>query len=316
MSGRPSLAELPVQRPSAPADEAQARARFFNSGNAFNLKLPPVPAGLFDAVAAQALAATRSGWWACDQSAAMGQPGPATTPLMLARYGRVAAGDELPVAAQATATLCYVIEGEGVCTGGGTEAPLRFAAGDVFLLPGGTPCSLKGGAAGALLWVVDNQPQLALEGARPGPAEAAPVARVHYPAAEIERQLALVTATAAGAGTSGHALIFSSEQQEARRNLMPSLTLSLNTLPPGEQQAPHRHNSAAITLVLQGERCHSRVDGQACAWRRWSTMVTPPGAAHSHHNAGGMQARFLIVQDGGLHYHARTMGFEFLGADG
>jgi hypothetical protein len=38
----------------------------------------------------------------------------------------------------------------------------------------------------------------------------------------------------------------------------------------------------------------------------------PPGEPHSHHNGGDVQARFLIVQDGGLHYHARTMGFQFL----
>lgn len=311
MNGRPSLAELPVQLPSAPADEAQARARFFNSGNAFNLKLPPVPAGLFDDVAAQACTAARSGWWACDQSAAMGQPGPATTPLMLARYAHVAAGDALAFDLPATAAICHVMRGSGWCSGG--QAPLHFAAGDVFLLPGGSGLGLHGGPQGALLWVVDNQPQLALEGALPGPLPQLPVAAVHFPAAEIERQLALVTATAAGEGTSGHALIFSSQQQAARRNLMPSLTLSLNTLAAGQRQAPHRHNSAAITLVLQGDDCHSVVDGQACGWRRWSTLVTPPGAPHSHHNGGGVQARFLIVQDGGLHYHARTMGFEFLG---
>ena len=43
-----------------------------------------------------------------------------------------------------------------------------------------------------------------------------------------------------------------------------------------------------------------------------STLVTPAGDPHSHHNNGGVMAHFLIVQDGGLHYHARTMGFEFL----
>jgi hypothetical protein len=34
-------------------------------------------------------------------------------------------------------------------------------------------------------------------------------------------------------------------------------------------------------------------------------------SVHSHHNGGNEQAMFLIVQDGGLFYHARTMGFEF-----
>jgi gentisate 1,2-dioxygenase len=114
------------------------------------------------------------------------------------------------------------------------------------------------------------------------------------------------------AETSGLALIFSSDGLEAWRNITPSLTLSLNTLPPGEDQRAHRHNSAAVTLILQGESCHSLVDGIPCPWEQGGTMVTPPGAPHSHHNRGGTQARFLIVQDGGLHYHARTMGFAFL----
>ena len=86
----------------------------------------------------------------------------------------------------------------------------------------------------------------------------------------------------------------------------------MNTLPPGEAQRAHRHNSAAVTLVVQGRNCHSMVDGEACPWRHWTTLVTPPGARHSHYNPGDQRALFLIVQDGGLHYYARTMGFTFL----
>ena len=53
------MAALPVQHPTAPASEAARRARFFNSGNAFNIKLPPVPARRFDTVLDAALAASR-----------------------------------------------------------------------------------------------------------------------------------------------------------------------------------------------------------------------------------------------------------------
>jgi hypothetical protein len=35
---------------------------------------------------------------------------------------------------------------------------------------------------------------------------------------------------------------------------------------------------------------------------------------HSHHNGGGKTAMFLIVQDGGIYYFTRALGFEF--ADG
>ena len=37
------MAEMPVQLPRAPKNEAEGRGRYFNSGNAFNIKLPPVP---------------------------------------------------------------------------------------------------------------------------------------------------------------------------------------------------------------------------------------------------------------------------------
>jgi hypothetical protein len=40
-------------------------------------------------------------------------------------------------------------------------------------------------------------------------------------------------------------------------------------------------------------------------------MITPPTRLHSHHNDGDELALFLIVQDGGLYYHCRTMGFSF-----
>ena len=40
-------------------------------------------------------------------------------------------------------------------------------------------------------------------------------------------------------------------------------------------------------------------------------MITPPTAAHSHHNDGDRLATFLIVQDGGLFYHCRTIAFSF-----
>ena len=51
------------------------------------------------------------------------------------------------------------------------------------------------------------------------------------------------------------------------------------------------------------------VDKTRKDWEQFVTMVTPPGSVHSHHNNGGVLANWLIVQDGGLHYHCRTRGF-------
>jgi gentisate 1,2-dioxygenase len=299
------MADLPVQLPAAPQSAAAARARFFNSGNAFNIKLPPVPAADFAAVLETAEAPDApTGLYDCDQSQALGCAFPATTPLMLARYARIRAGESLNLALNANAVIACVLRGTGDVSGADSFA---WGPGDIALLPGGAT-TLRA-ATDSLVWIVTNEPLLALEGLRSTPGA---LPAIHYPAAETERQLALLATTTTSPGTSGLAVIFSSQELESGRNITPSLTLSLNTLPPGEYQRPHRHNSAAITLILQGENCHSMVGGQRCPWRIGTTLVTPAGDPHSHHNPGAVQARFLIVQDGGLHYHARTMGFSFL----
>jgi hypothetical protein len=44
-----SIAEMPAQQPTAAATAAEARGRFFNIGNGFNVPLPPVPDRLFTA---------------------------------------------------------------------------------------------------------------------------------------------------------------------------------------------------------------------------------------------------------------------------
>ncbi|WP_332117841.1 cupin domain-containing protein [Azorhizobium caulinodans] len=303
------MADLPPQTALAPASEAEARARYFNSGNAFNIKLPPVPGGVFTEPARQALSAdTPTGFIACDQSAAMGCAFPATSPLMLARYAVIGAGEHLVADFEATGSIWYVIEGEGRVVQGGET--IAFAKGDVFLLTG-APAALEA-ATRTVLWVVTNEPQLAFDADRRPSEEARPVDPVHYPAAEIARQIEIIYGAAPNAQTSGMALIFSSDRQQAARNILPTLTLSLNTLPPKTHQKAHRHNSAALTLVLNGGDSYSMVGGVRCDWSPFATLVTPPGAPHSHHNGGDSRALFLIVQDGGLHYHARTMGFEFL----
>lgn len=305
-----TMADLPAQRAAQPASKAAARARFFNSGNAFNVKLSPVPDASFLDQPARALdASAPTGLIACDASAALGCPFPATTPLVLARYARIRPGERLTTQFQATGSIWYVIAGSGA-----TESfPERIAwsAGDVFVLPGGAAQHHEAGPDGAVLWLVTNEPQLAFEGVRAPAAGAAPVDAAHFTAAEIAAQLDRIYGLARDEETAGLALVLSSEQQQASRNIMPTLTLAMNSLPPGQAQRAHRHNSVAVTLVVQGEGCYSLVDGRRKDWTPWATTITPPTAVHSHHNDGPRRALFLIVQDGGLYYHARSMGFSF-----
>jgi gentisate 1,2-dioxygenase len=303
------MAEMPVQLAENPMSKAERRGRFFNSGNAFDVQLAPVPDATFTKEPAVALdPGTPTGLIPCDLAAEMGCAFPATAPLVLARYARIRAGETLSTGFATTGSIWYVIKGQGTSEGGGER--IEWAKGDIFLLPGGAEHVHRAGEE-AVLWVVTNEPLLALEGFRPAEKDAAPIEAVHYRAEEIRRQLDRIYDVAKGDDTAGFAIIFSSDKQEANRNIMPSLTLGLNSLPPGQSQRPHRHNSVAVALVIQGDKCWSMVDGRRKDWAPWATTVTPPTAVHSHHNGGDSRALFLIVQDGGIYYHARTMGFSF-----
>ncbi len=307
-----SIAELGRRIPADPASPAEARARYFNTANAFDMKLPPVPDAVFTEEPARALDPDApTGFTACDISAELACAFPATSPLVLARYARIRAGETLTADFNATGVLAYAIRGRGSVASAGEM--LNWAAGDLLLLPGGEahPWAAE---EDAVLWLVTNEPQLAFDHARAPAPGMAPTDPVHYPAAEIAEQVDLLMQTGRTEEIPGSALIFSAERQEATRNALPTLTCAMNALEPGQSQRPHRHNSVAVSLIVEGEGCYSVVDGRRKDWAPWATTITPPVSSHSHHNEGPQRAMFLIVQDGGIFYHARAMGFEFTDA--
>ena len=314
MSKEPqSIADLPAQRASAPRSKAEARARYFNTGNAFNLQLPPVPDESFSEEPAKALdPRTPTGFIACDRSKRLGCTFPATTPLVLARYARVRAGERLEANFNASGVIVYIIAGSGSTTCGAER--IEWNVGDTFVLPGGCPHAYRAGSTDTVLWIVTNEPQLAFENLSPPKPGEAPTDIVHFPGDEVERQIELLYRIGRGEDIAGSALIFSSERQEAIRNVLPTLTVAMNSLPAGKSQRPHRHNSVAVSLVIQGEKCYTIVDGRRKEWSPWATTITPATSVHSHHNAGTRTAMFLIVQDGGIYYHTRALGFEFVDA--
>jgi len=286
------------------------RARYFDSGNAFNIVYPDVPAASFVAERDAALdPATGTRLIRCDQSAAMGLPFPATSPLVLASYARIRAGESLTVDQRASVVLAYVIEGSGRALQGSDA--ISWSAGDVFSLPGGQPIELASAERDSVLWLVTNEPELAFERLAPPAAGQSLIEPTHFPSAAIAEQLDVARARLKGQRVAGLAVVFASEQLEDRRNISPSLTLAMNQLGPGEVQIAHRHNAVAVSLAITGDRCYSMVDKTRKDWQPFVTMVTPPGSVHSHHNNGRAAANWLIVQDGGLHYHCRTMGFSF-----
>ncbi len=87
---------MPVQRAAAPRTPAEARGRFFNTGNGFDVKLPPVPDHIFTDEPALALdPATPTGLIPCDLSKVLACGFPATTPLILIRYAKIKANEAL-----------------------------------------------------------------------------------------------------------------------------------------------------------------------------------------------------------------------------
>src|SRR3954447_7831663 len=94
---------------SSTSDEAVAqtrytqRARYFDSGNAFNIVYSDVPGASFVAERDAAFdPATGTRLIQCDQSGAMRLPFPATSPLVLASYARVRGGESLTFDARAS----------------------------------------------------------------------------------------------------------------------------------------------------------------------------------------------------------------------
>jgi len=286
-----------------------SRARYHSSADGFNIKHPRIPAHVFGSERDRAFdPTTPTGLIALDLARPLVIDFPATTPLMLARYARIRGGERLMTRFAASGEIYYVIRGMGESLFG--DDVLHWDAGDVFCLPGGITVTHVA-RRDALLWVVTNEPELAFARAQaPAPGHG-PIQPTHYPADEIRRQLEQIHRLPAEKTMTGKAVTFSNAALDRERTCLPSLTLALNSLPPGESQRPHRHNAVAVTLLIQGTRCYSMVGGTRVDWQKHAVMITPPGDVHSHHNEGDELALFLIVQDGGLHYHCRTMGFSY-----
>ena len=134
---------------------------------------------------------------------------------------------------------------------------------------------------------------------------------VHYPAAEIARRLEAVFARERSAREAGRAILFSSPALAGCTNMLPSINVAINTLEPGGDQRPHRHNGVAVTLAIQGEGVYSMIEDQRIDWSTGAAMITPPAELHAHHNRGGARMVSLVIQDEDLHYYTRTPGFSW-----
>jgi gentisate 1,2-dioxygenase len=232
---------------------------------------------------------------------------------MLARYARLRRGETLASRLAAGGEIYHVIAGTGTSRNRGER--IDWNEGDVFCFAGGECTEHMAGDADSLLWVVTDEPLQAYLGVRADGGRPAASAALHYPAAAIDEALAAAQRREVDKGSASNgnaAFIFSSHAGIEQRWLpFPALMLAFNSLVAGSAQRPHRHNSAALTLVLAGERCYSKIDGVRHDWQPFMALVTPPGQVHSHHNEGAALAKVLIAQDSGVHYYLRSSGFAY-----
>lgn len=292
------------------------RARYVPVEKGFNIKRPPIEPQAFVAEMTRAFAGDApTGFTPLDLAGALGTDYAATTPFMLARYVRVRKGDRLDYAFAASGEMWMVLRGTGTLRRDGDM--LEYRDKDMFALPGGIASSWQA-REDSVLWVTTDEPTLAFEGVRPEVTARAPIEATHYRADDIARELRTLYDRPMGPDTPGRALFMASERTEKLGTCLPSMTLTLNAVRPGEAQRLHRHNAAAIVLALHEAKCVSTIGGRTFPWTQYVTLLTPAGAEHDHRNAttrGAVTdddiALALIVQDGGLYYYGRTMGFAF-----
>lgn len=295
----------------ANADTPQKRcARYFSDDNGFTFRWPAVPVRQFLAERDRAFdRGAPTGLIELDSSAALLTPYPATTPALLLRYARIRAGESLPMHLIASGEICYVIEGSGSSSNGGTT--IEWRQGDMFMFPGGAQTLHRAGNADCLLYIGTDEPLLAYAGLSAPDVRRARVEATHWTGQEIERRLQAEWQRPLTDASTGRFVQFSSLALAPSNNTLPFISVGLNTAAPGGDQRPHRHNGVAVTLALQGDGVYSMIDGQRVDWSTGAVQITPPTALHSHHNRGAQRMRALIFQDEALHYYTRTPGFSF-----
>ena len=294
------------------------RARFMAVEQGFNIKRPPLEPRAFTEEPVRAFSRQEpTGTILLDLSDVLGTDYPPTTPFLLTRYVRMGAGEMLETVFAASGELWAVLKGAGSVTRGSGE--INWAEGDLLAFPGGV-ASRWTADEDSVLWTTTDEPMLAFAHVRPEMPERAPMQDTHFRAEEIAGYLEALYRRDLGPETPGRAIFMATSQTQRLGTCLPSLTLTLNAVRPGEAQRPHRHNAAAIVLALREAACTSHIGGKTFRWIRYSTILTPPGEPHSHRNAQAEPdddvatddiALALIVQDGGLYYYARTMGFSF-----
>jgi gentisate 1,2-dioxygenase len=253
-----------------------------------------------------------------DSSVALGCPGPATTPGLCANFVHVCPGDAHITDANATSHLFFVMRGAGQTRlADGTEIP--WHAGDLFTLPAGSRATHAAAEDAALYWVHD-EPLLRYLGVEARQPRFSPTL---YRREAILEALDAVVRDPSSATANRLSVLLGNRLFPQTMTITHVVWAMFGLVPVNAVQAPHRHQSVAVDLVVDAKPgCYTMVgpaldkdgrvkDGQRFDWQPHSVFVTPPGLWHSHHNESGFPAHILPIQDAGLHTHLRTLDIRF-----
>lgn len=311
----------PETKPSSTSGTTEKNARkdalVFEYSSAANPiasgSVPPIPYAEFTS---ELYAAGPSRVIPLDLSQALKCSSPATTPSLSASFLRIEAGDVLDTHANATSELFYVIRGSGTSTIGDRE--ISWAQGDFFTVPG-ERVRHRGKETAALYWVND-QPLLHYLGVKRERARFAPA---HYTHSELTKALQQAADDPHAATRSRISLILGNPQCIQTMTVTHVLWAMYGLTEPNTRQLPHRHQSAAVDLIIDAKPgCYSLVGRELDAdgtiknptrvdWKSGGVFVTPPGYWHEHRNESSERAYLTPIQDAGLHTYLRTLDILF-----
>ena len=317
---------LPEGTPPVTDGDWQDQALIFDYRQAAN----PIRRGLTDPIPCQqwsppALEGLPSAILPLDLSDALGCPGPATSPGLAAHYLRLCPGQPLQPAAVATSSLFYVQRGGGRMAFPGQDhpwaRPMEWSQGDVIVLPHGLSPELVAHASSLLYWVHDG-PLLRYLGVSPQGSRFTPC---FYSAGSLQEALDRLLADPSAARSNRLSVLLAHAAFPASRTVTHTLWAMLGLVPPGASQAPHRHQSVAIDLIVDcAPGCYTLVGSELeesghirqprrIEWETGGVFITPPGYWHAHMNTSSKSARLLPIQDAGLHTYLRSLDIRFSG---
>jgi gentisate 1,2-dioxygenase len=294
-------------------------ARYFEYSRAANPvgsgHIPAIPLSMFPAADHQRIS---TGVVPFDTSEQLGlSNGPATSPALLASFIRIAPGDSVNTAPNATSELYRVISGTGVSTIDGCE--LHWSAGDFFVLPANCQTTHRADSDTTMYWVTD-EPLLRYLGVEPTVRR---FAITHFPAERVEAELRAIESSPRATDRNRLAVLLNTAPNDLTQTVTHVLWAMYGLLPIDAVQRPHRHQSVALDLVGDCQPgCYTLVgraidaDGEIIDpirvdWEPDATFITPPGLWHAHVNESGAPAHIIPIQDAGLHTHLRSLDIRF-----